>query len=101
MTIHIFIGLLLGQTSTPPLLSSAGKNGVNIVMLPIWALGLFSQQKLRRGQMRISSKALLGFMLQHKGMKASNRCPCMLSRRMGWFLKWGEGRAGPWVGLDG
>ena len=91
MTIHIFTGLLLVQTSTPPLLPSPGKIGVNIVMLPIWVLGLSSQQKLRRGQMRISSKALLWFMLQHKGMKTSNRCPCWLPRRMGWFLKRGEG----------
>ena len=51
--------------------------------------------------MRVSSKALLWFMLQYKGMKTSNRCPCWLPRRMGWFLKWGEGRVGPWLGLDG
>ena len=41
-------------------------------------LGLFNQQKLVRGQMRDSGKALLGLMLQLEGAKTRNTCPCLL-----------------------
>ena len=44
-------------------------------MLPTWVLGPFNQQKLLRGQMRNSGKALLGLMLQHEGVRTRNRFP--------------------------
>ena len=46
--------------------------------LPTQILGLFSEQKLIRGQTRNSRKALLGLMLQHKGAETNNRLPCLL-----------------------
>ena len=52
--------------------------------------------------MRNSGKALLGLMMQNKGVKISHRCPrsnrcsrLLAGRRAGGvsgFLKWGEGR---------
>lgn len=38
-------------------------------------------QKLKRGQAINSVTPLLGLTLQHKGVKTSNRCPCLLPHR--------------------
>ena len=53
-----------------------------------------NQQKLIRGQMRNSGKALLGLVLRQEGVKTNHKFPCSL---LGWMgvsrsLKWGKGR---------
>lgn len=57
--------------------------------------GLFNQQILIRGQTRNSGRALLGLMLQQERAKASNRCPCSISKEGKLVPKWGEGRGRP------
>ena len=47
-------------------------------LFPTWALGLFNQQKLIRGQVRNSGKSLMRLKLQQEGAKTSNRCSCLL-----------------------
>lgn len=60
----------------------------------MWVLGHFNQQKVIRGQMRNAGKGLLGLglVLQQKGVKTSNRCPCLLRE---------GGGAGPLNGRGG
>ena len=49
-----------------------------MIWLPTQVLGLLNQQKLIRGQMRNSGKALLGLLLQQEGEKTNNRFPYSL-----------------------
>ena len=72
-------------------------------LLPTRVLGLLNEQKLIRGQTRISSKALLGPLLQQGGVKTS-KYPLLAHSPTGasWFLIWGEDRGvsrGPAGGL--
>ena len=67
----------------------------------------FCYRKLKTGQTINLVKPLLGLMLQHKGVKTSNRCPCLLPHRQ-WRGEWGgdlvlgvKVGADPRVGLEG
>ena len=66
---------------------ASGLEELILLKCPYWCrpgfLAFPNQQKLTRGQTRISGKALLGLLQAQEGAKTSNRFPCSLPER-GW-----------------
>lgn len=100
----ISITLYTVQSSSPVRATSPKISVISVAtfMLLTWVPGLLNQQKLLRGRMRNSSKALLGLVLQQEGGKTSKRCPCSLSELgTSWSLRWGEGGSGAGIPPEG